>query len=42
MKILKSYVFLIIAAASLSACSMMEGLGKDIKKGGEALQKAAE
>ena len=26
---------------SLTACSTMEGIGKDLKKGGNAIQKAA-
>ena len=26
---------------SLSACNTVEGVGKDIKKGGEAIEKAA-
>ncbi|MCJ8338252.1 MAG: entericidin A/B family lipoprotein [Pseudomonadales bacterium] len=37
-----STVFLVICfALSLTACSTMAGLGKDLKKGGEAIQKAA-
>ena len=37
-----STVFLILCFAfTLTACSTMAGLGKDIKKGGDAIQKAA-
>ncbi len=37
-----SAVFLILCFAfTLTACSTMAGLGKDIKKGGDAIQKAA-
>jgi entericidin B len=31
----------LIAVLSLSACNTMQGVGKDIEKGGEAIQKAA-
>ena len=30
------------AACLLAACNTMEGLGKDVEKGGEALQRAAD
>lgn len=30
-----------IAVLALSACNTMQGMGKDIKKGGEAIEKAA-
>ena len=30
-----------VAASSLSACNTVEGLGKDVKKGGEKLEDAA-
>ncbi|MDE2599250.1 MAG: entericidin A/B family lipoprotein [Rhodocyclaceae bacterium] len=36
-----SLVFAVVAAASLAACNTVEGMGKDIKKGGEAIEKAA-
>jgi entericidin B len=36
------YVVLLIAAFALAGCNTMEGLGKDIKKGGEAIEKSAE
>jgi entericidin B len=32
----------IAAALVLAGCNTVEGLGKDIKKGGEAIEKAAE
>jgi predicted small secreted protein len=31
----------ILGVAALSACNTFEGLGKDIKKGGEVIEKAA-
>ncbi len=30
----------LVAALSLSACNTVAGIGKDVEKGGEALQKA--
>jgi entericidin B len=36
-------IFAAIALAfALAGCNTVEGLGKDIKKGGEAIEKAAE
>lgn len=32
----------VLLLSMLAACNTMEGLGKDIKKGGEKLEKAAE
>ncbi|MFZ5537026.1 MAG: entericidin A/B family lipoprotein [Pseudomonadota bacterium] len=32
---------LVLAALLLSACNTFEGIGKDIKKGGEAIERAA-
>jgi entericidin B len=32
----------LIAAMFLAGCNTMEGLGKDVKKGGEAIEKAAD
>ncbi|OGS90910.1 MAG: entericidin [Gallionellales bacterium GWA2_60_18] len=32
---------LLLAALMLAGCNTMEGLGKDIQKGGEELEKAA-
>ncbi len=34
-------VALLLAVFVLAGCQTVEGLGKDIKKGGEALEKAA-
>jgi len=31
----------LLALATLSACNTVRGIGQDIKKGGEALEKAA-
>ena len=38
---IEMFVFAVLAALSLSACHTVEGVGKDIKKGGEAIEKAA-
>lgn len=40
-KILVS-LFLCVTAMFLAGCNTMEGVGKDIKKGGEAIEKAAD
>ena len=40
--ILKSILSILAAAFVLSACNTMEGLGKDIQKGGAKIEKAAE
>jgi len=32
---------IILAAFALTACNTVEGVGKDIKKGGESIEKAA-
>jgi len=32
----------LVAAFALAGCNTVEGLGKDIKKGGEAIEKAAD
>ena len=34
-------IALLLAAWALAGCNTMEGLGKDIQKGGEKLEKAA-
>ncbi|MBI5753462.1 MAG: entericidin A/B family lipoprotein [Hydrogenophilales bacterium] len=39
-KILVS-ILTVLALGGLSACNTVEGVGKDIKKGGEAIEKAA-
>lgn len=36
-----SLLFLLLGMASLSGCNTIEGMGKDIKKGGEIIEKAA-
>lgn len=36
-----SVMVVMIAAPFLSACNTMQGVGKDLKKGGEAVEKAA-
>ena len=33
--------FIALMALVLAGCNTMEGLGKDVKKGGEAIEKAA-
>ena len=38
---MKKLLLLIAAALALAACNTMEGVGKDVKKGGEAIEKAA-
>jgi predicted small secreted protein len=35
-------LFAIAALLALAGCNTVEGLGKDIKKGGEAIEKAAD
>ena len=39
---MKKVAILLAALVVLAGCNTMEGLGKDIKKGGEKLEKAAE
>ncbi len=39
---MRKTIALVMAALVLAGCNTMEGLGKDIKKGGEKLEKAAE
>ncbi|MCX8085975.1 MAG: entericidin A/B family lipoprotein [Rhodocyclaceae bacterium] len=34
-------LLMLSAAFALAACNTVQGIGKDIKKGGEALEKAA-
>ena len=38
---MRSILCIVAAALALSACNTVEGLGKDVKKGGEAIEKAA-
>ena len=37
-----SVILLILGGTSLHGCSTVEGLGKDIQKGGEAIERAAD
>jgi entericidin B len=34
-------LFVAITAVSLSACNTMQGVGRDIEKGGQAIERAA-
>jgi len=38
---MKKWLAVFVAMLALSACNTFEGLGKDIKKGGEVIEKAA-
>ena len=38
---MKKTIALVLAALVLAGCNTMEGLGKDLQKGGEKLEKAA-
>jgi len=38
---MKKMFALIACVVAVAACNTMEGVGKDIKKGGEAIEKAA-
>ncbi|HEY5994002.1 MAG TPA: entericidin A/B family lipoprotein [Gallionellaceae bacterium] len=38
---MKKFAIVLAALAMLAGCNTMEGLGKDIKKGGESIEKAA-
>ncbi len=38
---MKKIAMILMVAGILSACNTVEGLGKDLKQGGEAIQKAA-
>jgi predicted small secreted protein len=38
---MKRLIALIACVMAVAACNTMEGVGKDIKKGGEAIEKAA-
>ncbi|MES2546629.1 MAG: entericidin A/B family lipoprotein [Pseudomonadota bacterium] len=37
---MKTFVALILVAFTLTACNTINGMGKDIEKGGEAIQKS--
>lgn len=39
--IMKTILCVIIAALALAGCNTVQGIGKDVKKGGEAIEKAA-
>jgi predicted small secreted protein len=39
---MKTLLIALACAFVLAGCNTVEGLGKDIKKGGEAIEKAAE
>jgi entericidin B len=39
---MKTLVIALACALALAGCNTVEGLGRDIKKGGEAIEKAAE
>ncbi len=41
MKKILSIMAALALGFSLTACSTVEGIGKDLKKGGEAIEKAA-
>ena len=38
---MKIFLLIVVAMLTLTACNTMEGLGKDIKSGGEAIEEAA-
>ncbi len=37
---MKKLLFAIVAVAVLAGCNTVQGIGKDIEKGGEAIQKS--
>ena len=41
MKKIAFTVFALVSALTLSACNTMQGVGQDIQKGGQAIEKAA-
>lgn len=41
MKALVVTFFVIVSAISLSACNTVSGIGKDIERGGQAIERAA-
>lgn len=38
---MKKLAAMLLAAVALAGCNTMEGIGKDVKKGGEAIERAA-
>jgi entericidin B len=36
-----AFLFAVACALTLSACNTIQGMGKDIEKGGQAIEKAA-
>ena len=38
---MRRFVWLVVAALLVAGCNTMQGVGKDVKKGGEAIEKAA-
>jgi entericidin B len=40
MKKIAVVLFTLISVLSMSACNTVQGIGKDIEKGGEAIQKS--
>ncbi len=41
MKHWSGFIVVLMMLVGLSACNTVQGVGKDIKKGGEAIEKAA-
>lgn len=41
MKVIAFVFVAIVSAMSVSACNTVQGVGKDIEKGGQAIEKAA-
>jgi len=41
MSMSKRYLLVIVSILSLTACNTVQGIGKDIQKGGEAVERAA-
>ncbi len=39
---MRSIALILLTAFTLAGCNTMEGFGKDVKKGGEAIEKAAD
>ncbi len=41
MKTLATLFLLLVVSAQLAACNTMQGFGKDVQRGGEAIEKTA-